>query len=233
MEPRRNLFTIGQASEYLGVSIDTLRRWEKKGRIEAFRSPGGHRYYERDDLDKLFGKKYVHDESHVQERQEPQEEIKVIPKEPQKPIAETSVPEETFAPFLQSVEVDVPSPIPTPPRIIPIPEKAPIQIARREEIPAPPIVEEVKNALPTQVRIESPHEVIVPPIPQRDFLVPQLSPLKEPARNEDHSSGIKTKTKETMQIAIIITILILVIILAIILVIMMITSSQSILSPSP
>jgi len=29
--------SIGEASEYLGVSIDTLRRWEKKGKIEPMR----------------------------------------------------------------------------------------------------------------------------------------------------------------------------------------------------
>ena len=52
------LFSIGEASEYLGISIDTLRRWEKKGKIEPLRSPGGHRYYKRNELDSLFGKKY-------------------------------------------------------------------------------------------------------------------------------------------------------------------------------
>lgn len=59
---KRNLLSIGEASEYLGVSIDTLRRWEKKGRIEPYRSPGGHRHYSKIDLDKLFDKKYVRDE---------------------------------------------------------------------------------------------------------------------------------------------------------------------------
>ncbi|MCL4387368.1 helix-turn-helix domain-containing protein [Patescibacteria group bacterium] len=59
----KNLLTIGKASEYLGVSIDTLRRWEKKGRIEPLRSPGGHRYFLKEDLDKLFGKRYLRDEA--------------------------------------------------------------------------------------------------------------------------------------------------------------------------
>jgi excisionase family DNA binding protein len=52
------LLSIGDASEYLGVSIDTLRRWEKKGKVEAYRSPGNHRYFKKSDLDNLFGKKY-------------------------------------------------------------------------------------------------------------------------------------------------------------------------------
>ena len=41
---------ISKASKELGVSIDTLRRWEKEGRITSERTPGGHRRY---DLEKL------------------------------------------------------------------------------------------------------------------------------------------------------------------------------------
>ncbi len=52
-------YSIGKSSEYLGVSIDTLRRWEKKGVIVAYRSPGGHRYFLKQDLDNLFGQKYT------------------------------------------------------------------------------------------------------------------------------------------------------------------------------
>ncbi|HLE48889.1 MAG TPA: MerR family DNA-binding transcriptional regulator [Patescibacteria group bacterium] len=56
------LFSIGAASEYLGISIDTLRRWERKGRIEPLRSPGGHRYFKKEDLDNLFGRRYTREE---------------------------------------------------------------------------------------------------------------------------------------------------------------------------
>lgn len=59
------LLSIGDASEYLGISIDTLRRWEKKGRIEPLRSPGGHRYYNKKSLEDLFGKRYTRDEETV------------------------------------------------------------------------------------------------------------------------------------------------------------------------
>lgn len=52
------MLSIGKASEYLGVSIDTLRRWGKKGRINAHRSPGNHRYFYKKDLDELFGTRY-------------------------------------------------------------------------------------------------------------------------------------------------------------------------------
>jgi excisionase family DNA binding protein len=53
-----NMLSIGEAADYLGVSIDTLRRWEKKDRVTAYRSPGGHRYFLRSELDNLFDKKY-------------------------------------------------------------------------------------------------------------------------------------------------------------------------------
>src|SRR3989344_5655150 len=61
----KDLLSIGEASEYLGISIDTLRRWEKKGRIEPFRSPGGHRYFDKKTLDDLFGKRYTRDEATI------------------------------------------------------------------------------------------------------------------------------------------------------------------------
>ena len=60
---RAKLLSIGKAAEYLGVSIDTLRRWEEKGRLTTFRSPGGHRYFAVGDLDKVFGTKYERTET--------------------------------------------------------------------------------------------------------------------------------------------------------------------------
>jgi len=44
--------SISKAAQELGVSIDTLRRWEAAGKIEVERTPGGHRRY---DLAKLRG----------------------------------------------------------------------------------------------------------------------------------------------------------------------------------
>jgi len=46
--------SIGQAAKTLGVSISTLRRWEKEGKIQAERTPHGHRRY---DLAQLQGLK--------------------------------------------------------------------------------------------------------------------------------------------------------------------------------
>lgn len=56
--PAEQYLSIGEASEYLGVSIDTLRRWTKKAKLTAFVSPGKHRYFKTSDLDKVFGTRY-------------------------------------------------------------------------------------------------------------------------------------------------------------------------------
>jgi predicted site-specific integrase-resolvase len=45
--------SIGKAAAELGVSKDTLRRWEAKGKISVERTPNGHRRY---DLAKILGR---------------------------------------------------------------------------------------------------------------------------------------------------------------------------------
>ncbi|MCD6442079.1 helix-turn-helix domain-containing protein [bacterium] len=47
----KNLLTISKAAKFLGVSIDTLRRWDSKGKLKAIRSSGGHRYYSKEQLE--------------------------------------------------------------------------------------------------------------------------------------------------------------------------------------
>jgi putative resolvase len=44
--------SIGAAAKHLGVSQDTLRRWERAGKISSERTPRGHRRY---DVSKLPG----------------------------------------------------------------------------------------------------------------------------------------------------------------------------------
>ncbi|WOF81709.1 IS607 family transposase (plasmid) [Pseudomonas sp. FeN3W] len=49
--------SIGQASELLGVSVSTLRRWEKEGGLRpSFRTYGNHRRYSLLELNSLCGK---------------------------------------------------------------------------------------------------------------------------------------------------------------------------------
>jgi excisionase family DNA binding protein len=50
-EPRR--LALGPAARMLGVDPDTLRRWADEGRIEAFTTPGGHRRFDRRDIERL------------------------------------------------------------------------------------------------------------------------------------------------------------------------------------
>lgn len=48
---KSNLITISKAAELLGVSIDTLRRWDKKGNFPATKTLGGHRHYSIEQID--------------------------------------------------------------------------------------------------------------------------------------------------------------------------------------
>ncbi len=47
-----SLMSIGEAAEYLGISIQTLRRWDSSGKLKSTRHPGsGYRYYRMADLE--------------------------------------------------------------------------------------------------------------------------------------------------------------------------------------
>ena len=44
--------SIGDAADYVGVSRQTLRRWDEEGRLRAVRQPGNnYRRYRRADLE--------------------------------------------------------------------------------------------------------------------------------------------------------------------------------------
>ncbi|HEX3721815.1 MAG TPA: helix-turn-helix domain-containing protein [Nitrolancea sp.] len=46
--------TIEAACQFLGVDQSTLRRWSDSGKVPVFRTPGGHRRYNEDDLKALL-----------------------------------------------------------------------------------------------------------------------------------------------------------------------------------
>ncbi len=45
---------VGQAAEMLGVSVETLRRWESEGRLRMARSEGGQRLVEVAEVSRLL-----------------------------------------------------------------------------------------------------------------------------------------------------------------------------------
>ncbi len=50
-----DLLTIKQVSEIIGVSIQTLRRWDKSGKLVSVRKkPSGHRYYSWDSVEEYI-----------------------------------------------------------------------------------------------------------------------------------------------------------------------------------
>ena len=48
--PPRTWLTIHEASDLVGVSSATLRRWTEAGDVEAFVTPGGHRRFARSSI---------------------------------------------------------------------------------------------------------------------------------------------------------------------------------------
>ncbi len=46
--------SLGDACQLIGVNESTLRHWADAGRLRAFRTPGGHRRFSREDIDVLL-----------------------------------------------------------------------------------------------------------------------------------------------------------------------------------
>jgi excisionase family DNA binding protein len=52
---KKQVLTIKEAAEILGVSDETLRIWERAGKLTPSYTEGGHRRYQRPDIEKLAG----------------------------------------------------------------------------------------------------------------------------------------------------------------------------------
>jgi molybdopterin-binding protein len=52
--PDDGTLRIGQAASLLGVSVDTLRRWEDEGRLAVARTPGGQRVVQVAEVHRLL-----------------------------------------------------------------------------------------------------------------------------------------------------------------------------------
>ena len=48
---------VGQAAEMLGVTVDTVRRWEAEGRLRVERSPGGQRIVSIGEVTRLLAER--------------------------------------------------------------------------------------------------------------------------------------------------------------------------------
>ena len=48
-----DLIPIGEAARMLGVSVDTLRRWEAAGHIDATRTPTGQRRFAITEIERV------------------------------------------------------------------------------------------------------------------------------------------------------------------------------------
>jgi molybdopterin-binding protein len=53
-EHSRSRLRVGQAAEMLGVSVETLRRWEAEGRLRMERSSGGQRLIAVEEISRLL-----------------------------------------------------------------------------------------------------------------------------------------------------------------------------------
>ena len=55
--PKDRGLRVGEAAELIGVSVDTLRRWEAAGRLRVRRSAGGQRLVSLQDVRRLQAKR--------------------------------------------------------------------------------------------------------------------------------------------------------------------------------
>jgi len=124
------LLSIGGAAEFLGISIDTLRRWEKKGKVVAFRSPGGHRYFEKEKLKNLFNQKYTRDEPRMTVKP-PVEERKIVPEVPPTPINQET--QEAVANKEPATVVEVVEEVPVPTQPVLETQPSPSQDNREQD----------------------------------------------------------------------------------------------------
>ena len=51
----REFYGAGEAARTLGISLDTLRRWDRQGRIKTTRDPGNRRLVPAKEIERLRG----------------------------------------------------------------------------------------------------------------------------------------------------------------------------------
>lgn len=236
MDDTKNLLSIGKAAEYLNISIDTLRRWEKKGKVESFRSPGNHRYFIKEDLDKLFGKKYEHD---APRKRSVKKDVSEAPVEHKPAVVTSKKPQEdVYKTALTSTPTTETRPAPTPlmqerildrpTREVKIPEIEIIKVIQRDkvEISQNGVQEtrtkEVETSILTPSNVED--------VPIKESVAENIDPEPTPSKKKEKVKN-KPKIKNKLFLYAVITVTILIAIAAIFFFIGL--SSQPMLSPVP
>jgi predicted site-specific integrase-resolvase len=60
------IYTIGEFAKKLGITVHTLRVWDKKNKLKPeYVSNGGHRYYSEEQLKELIPKLDVKTNEHI------------------------------------------------------------------------------------------------------------------------------------------------------------------------
>ncbi len=189
-DTKLGLLNIGTAAEYLGISIDTLRRWEKKGRIQPLRSPGGHRYYSKSNLDALFGKRYTRDEETLRRTDEELGKPDTATQPISSPPAsyKTTAQENVLPAQEQILNVSPPSVSKVEDRVVP---GFPVQSVAPKE--TSPQVLPVTEPPPQNTAILHPMET-QQPIEEKTFPPPETIAVKESPPEEKTSSPLETAT---------------------------------------
>jgi molybdopterin-binding protein len=60
----KTVYTASEAAQALGISLDTLRRWDREGRIKTRRDAGNRRVVSAKEIERLRGR----DDSHMSAR---------------------------------------------------------------------------------------------------------------------------------------------------------------------
>jgi molybdopterin-binding protein len=56
----RQFYTANEAAKRLGISLDTLRRWDRDGRLETTRDSSNRRLVSAKEIDRLRGERDAH-----------------------------------------------------------------------------------------------------------------------------------------------------------------------------
>ena len=80
----KKLLSIGKTADILGVHIDTLREWDKEGKLNPVKTPGNHRRYRLEDIEAFCGE--------VAEKKNDEKAVRVVTEE----NPENSLKEQVF-----------------------------------------------------------------------------------------------------------------------------------------